>query len=40
MLKSRKFNVVLVSAENPVGYSREVKGQEVAYSGKKLQVKL
>ena len=40
MLKERKFNVVLVSAENPVGYSRDNRGVEVAYDGKACQIKL
>ena len=40
MLKSRKFNVVLVSAENPTGFNRNLKGTEVNYDGKKVEVKL
>ncbi|MDE6795636.1 MAG: DUF5110 domain-containing protein [Muribaculaceae bacterium] len=40
MLKERKFNVIKVSPETPVGYSRDVKGQEVTYSGSEVKVKL
>ena len=40
MLKTRKFNIVKVSPENPVGWSRDVKGQEVTYSGKEIKVKI
>ncbi len=40
MLKERTFNVIKVSPETPVGYSREAKGQEVKYSGSEIKVKL
>ena len=40
MLKTRKLNVVKVSPENPVGWSRDVKGQEVTYSGKEVKVRI
>lgn len=40
MLKNRKFNVILVSPDHAVGYSRDAKGMEVAYDGKKTEVKL
>lgn len=40
MLKERKFNVILVSKANPVGYSRDAKGIEVNYNGSKTEVKL
>ncbi|MDE6143317.1 MAG: DUF5110 domain-containing protein, partial [Muribaculaceae bacterium] len=40
MLKSRRFNVVKVSPQTPEGYSRNVKGMEVSYSGKRVEVKL
>ena len=40
MLKTRKFNIVKVSPENPVGWSRDAKGQEVTYSGKEVKVKI
>ena len=40
MLKDRIFNVVKVSPETPVGYSREIKGKEVKYSGSKIEVKI
>ena len=40
MLKERKFNVILVSKANLVGYSRDAKGIEVNYDGSKTEVKL
>ena len=40
MLKERKFNIVKVSPENPVGYSREAKGLTVDYNGSEVKVKL
>lgn len=40
MLKERTFNVVKVSPETPVGYSRDVKGKEVKYSGSKTEIRL
>lgn len=40
MLQTRKFNVIKVSPDHAVGYSREAKGTEVEYSGKKIEVKL
>ena len=40
MLKERKFNVILVSPSNAVGYSRDAKGIEVNYNGSKTEVKL
>lgn len=40
MLKERKFNVIKVSPENPVGYSRDAKGKEVVYSGAEVKIKL
>ena len=38
MLKDRTFNVIKVSAENPVGYTRGSKGKEVKYTGSKIEV--
>ena len=40
MLKDRKFNIVKVSADSPVGFDRQPKGQLVDYSGKAVSVKL
>lgn len=40
MLKERTFNVIKVSPDSPVGYSREAKGQTVKYNGTKTSVKL
>lgn len=40
MLAKRKFNVVKVSPENPVGFDRSPKGTMVDYDGKAVSVKL
>ncbi|MDE6290028.1 MAG: DUF5110 domain-containing protein, partial [Muribaculaceae bacterium] len=40
MLKERTFNVIKVSPETPVPYSREAKGQRVSYTGKEVKVTL
>lgn len=40
MPKTRKFNVVKVSKGNPIGFGRDVKGQEVEYKGTELEIKL
>lgn len=40
MLRDRTFNVIKVSADHPVAYSREYKGKEVKYSGSKVSVVL
>ncbi len=40
MLSSRRFNIVKVSPDNRVGYSRSNKGIEVTYDGKAQTVKL
>lgn len=40
MLKTRRFNIVKISPATPAGYSRDAKGQEVTYSGKKISVKI
>ena len=40
MLKSRKFNVVVVSPENATGFNRNLKGTAVDYSGSKVEIKL
>ena len=40
MLKERTFNVVKVSPETPVGYSREAKGKTVEYNGSEVKIKI
>ncbi|MDE5676041.1 MAG: DUF5110 domain-containing protein, partial [Muribaculaceae bacterium] len=40
MLKERTFNIIKVSEENPVGYTRGSKGKEVKYSGSKIEIKI
>ncbi|MDE6379207.1 MAG: DUF5110 domain-containing protein [Muribaculaceae bacterium] len=40
MLKERTFNIVKVSPETPVGYSRDAKGQQVSYNGSEVKVKI
>ena len=40
MLKERTFNVIKVSPDTPVGYSREAKGVTLNYNGTKTSVKL
>lgn len=40
MLRNRRFNIIKVSKDHPVGYGRENKGVEVAYNGTAKTVKL
>lgn len=40
MPKERVFNIVKVSSDAPVGYSREEKGKTVKYNGKAIKIKI
>ena len=40
MLHERRFNIIKVSQNHPVGYDRENKGVEVTYKGKTKSIKL
>lgn len=40
MLRNRRFNIIKVSKDHPVGYGRENKGIEVAYNGAAKTIKL
>ncbi|MDE6542210.1 MAG: DUF5110 domain-containing protein [Muribaculaceae bacterium] len=40
MLKNRRFNVIKISPDSPVGFSREAKGTPVDYDGKSVSVRL
>ncbi|MDE5793233.1 MAG: DUF5110 domain-containing protein [Muribaculaceae bacterium] len=40
MLKERTFNVIKVSPDTPVGYSRDAKGIKVNYNGSEVKVKI
>ncbi len=40
MLRNRRFNIIKVSKDHPVGYGRDNKGVEVAYNGSAKTIKL
>ena len=40
MLKERTFNIIKVSPENPVGYTRDAKGHTATYSGSEIKIKI
>ena len=40
MPKTRKFNVIKVSKDHPVGFSRAVQGHEINYNGTPVEVKI
>ena len=40
MLRNRRFNIIKVSKDHPVGYGRDNKGIEVAYNGSAKTIKL
>ena len=40
MIRNRKFNIIKVSKDHPVGYARDNKGVTVAYNGEAKSIKL